>query len=145
MIRKNGAPDLWYGGRLYEVKRGADRLSDAQKKWHDHHFLAFGEFPRIVYFPNAGGEEGFVFRSYAEFESYLASPWAMKPERCPELRELFDSEYGNLQEGHFAETTLQVDRSFPAFNEPVHGGESLDTECESGGASKRDGLPHGEW
>jgi hypothetical protein len=78
-ILKNGAPDLWIGNDLYEVKRGVDRLSQAQRDWAQRYYQTTGRYVGVVHFERepAGleialsGWTGRVFATFEEFDAYV--------------------------------------------------------------------------
>ena len=81
-LHKNGSPDLWIGRKLYEVKRGKDRLSKNQREWAQRYFEATGQNVGVVYFEWEsffGGWNGGVFPTFESFDSYIQTKAPFPP------------------------------------------------------------------
>jgi hypothetical protein len=94
-LQKNGAPDLWWGGSLVELKRGRDRLSDDQRKWHRHYYIRHAAWPMVVYYD--GRDDFFrVFDNYLEFDDWCAGKINREEQYLPELNYCLKNEYALL-------------------------------------------------
>ncbi len=147
--QKNGAPDIWYGGRLYEAKQGKDRLSEDQRIWHRHYYAAHGEWPRIAFFPDSGCAKGCIFQNYMEFEQSLADSLRISCYTTPELLAIYKAAYPSTiqtEEITYEDTEIQAEKFIPTFNESVwRGRENNNQEQQSEGTGRRDYIPECKW
>lgn len=91
-VQKNGAPDVWWGGTLVELKRGRDRLSEDQRKWHRHYFIRHRSWPMVVHYD---GQENYfrLFSNYMEFDEWAHGTLQREPQFLPELNYCLRKEY----------------------------------------------------
>lgn len=96
-LQKKGAPDLWWGGSLVELKRGKDRLSDDQRKWHRHYYIRHATYPMVVYY-NGRDDYFRVFENYMQFDDWCAGNIQRDEQYLPELNYCLRKEYALLNE-----------------------------------------------